>query len=369
LTFYADYDEIDLLEAGKVVKYTAAIVGAQGYAGRELARLLLAHPQIKLTQVYSRNNEWSLADELPELAASEVVHANFDELYQTPPAVDIIFLATPHEVSLEAAQKLQQHIKWMVDLSGAFRLPAETFATWYQQPHTAENLLTRAQYGLCPWQKAAPKQIIANPGCYATAVLMALLPLAAQKLVDLSQVVIDAKSGITGAGRSAKTELLFGEINNNFFPYKIGKHQHTPEIQHAISEFTQMDTSPLLTTQILPIPRGISASIYIPCQNPTKDFIEQVNNAYQQAYNGYALVRHAYLPSLNPKEQQRLLALRSVVGSCRTHIAYQLVNDYLVIFSTLDNLLKGAASQAIENANRIFNLPLSCGLEQKEGIL
>jgi len=349
--------------------YKAAIVGAQGYSGRELARILLQHPQIKLTQVYSRNKEWSLADELPEPVATQVTHTHFDELYQSPPAVDIIFLATPHEVSLEAAQKLHKKIKWIVDLSGAFRLPAETFSEWYQQPHTAENLLATAQYGLCPWQKAAPASIIANPGCYATAVLMALLPLAAQKVVDISNVVIDAKSGISGAGRSAKTELLFGEINNNFFPYKIGKHQHTPEIQQAIHEFSHKKINPLLTTQVLPIPRGIAASIYIPCKNPAKDFMQQVKQAYQQAYAGYPLVRHAYLGELNTKEQQRLLMLRNVIGSCRTHIAYQQVNDYLVIFSMLDNLLKGAASQAVENANRIFNLPQASGLENIEGIL
>jgi len=349
--------------------YKAAIVGAQGYSGRELARLLLQHPQIKLTQVYSRNSEWSLADELPELATQTVAHANFDQLYKTPPAVDIIFLATPPEVSLEAAQKLHPAIKWIVDLSGAFRLPADIFTQWYQQPHTAENLLANAQYGLSPWQQAAPTPIIANPGCYATTVLMALLPLAQEKLIDLNQVVIDAKSGVSGAGRSAKTELLFGEINNNFFPYKIGKHQHQPEIQQAIQDFTQVTSNPLLTTQVLPIPRGIMASIYIPCKNPAPDFLEKVQRAYQQAYADYPLVRHACLSTLNNKAQQRLLMLHSVIGSCRTHIAYQLVNDYLVIFSMLDNLLKGAASQAIENANRIFNWPLTCGLENKEGIL
>lgn len=349
--------------------YKAAVIGAQGYAGRELARLLLQHPKIKLTHVYSRDREWSLINDLPEQTAINVVHQHFDELYLSPPSVDIIFLATPHDISLQAAEKLHNKIKWVVDLSGAFRLPAETFAEWYQQPHTATKVLANAQYGLCPWQKNPATAIIANPGCYATAVLMALLPLAAHHVIDISQVVIDAKSGISGAGRSAKMELLFGEINNNFYPYKIGKHQHTPEIQQAVAEFSQNNIQPLLNTQILPVPRGIAATLYIPCKNPAADFIDKLKNAYQQAYADYPLVRQGYLPELTAKEQQRLLMLRNVIGSCRTHIAYQRVNDYLVVFSALDNLLKGAASQAIENANRIFNLPLCCGLEAIEGTL
>lgn len=349
--------------------YKAAIVGAQGYAGRELARLLLQHPHIQLTAVYSRNNEWSLAHELPEQAAASVQTLDYATLYQTPPAVDILFLATPHEASLEIAEKLTAHVKWIIDLSGAFRLSAHDFAAWYQQPHTAEHLLVQAQYGLCPWQTETPKKIIANPGCYATAVLMALMPLAKQNLLEDNPIIIDAKSGISGAGRSAKSELLFGEIYNNFFPYKIGKHQHTPEIQHAIKTLAKTNIQPLLTTQVLPIPRGISASIYIPYKNSSKDFIEQVENAYQTAYKDYPLVHHVHLKSTPNKEQQHLLMLRSVIGSCRTHIAYQKVDDYLVIFSMLDNLLKGAASQAVENANRIFNLPLACGLEKNEGIL
>lgn len=345
--------------------YKAAIVGAQGYSGRELARLLLRHPNIQLTHVYSRNPEWALADELPEYRANHVVQGTVDSLEKQPPKVDIIFLATPHEVSLALVPALHKAIPWIVDLSGAFRLPVPLFESWYQQTHTAQALLAEAQYGLCPWQQEKPKKIIANPGCYATSVLMALLPLA-QHNISLNNVVIDSKSGISGAGRSAKTELLFGEINNNFFPYKIGKHQHTPEIQHALNHFSAQQITPLLTTQVLPIPRGITSSIYIPLNGVD---MADVKKAYEKAYQDYPLVRHGHLPELPGKSSQRLLMLNNVIGSCRTHIAYQQVNDYLVVFSMLDNLLKGAASQAVENANRIFNLPLTSGLTEWEGLL
>ena len=351
------------------MKYNAAIIGTQGYAGRELARLLLSHPHIELTQVYSRNPDWHLSHDLPEAVPTTVKHSLVAELSDTCPDVDILFLATPHDVSLELIPLFKNKINWIIDLSGAFRLPAEIFTQWYQQPHSATDELANAQYGLCPWQIKKPTSIIANPGCYATAVLMALLPLANAGLLNDETIIIDAKSGISGAGRGAKTELLFGEITHNFFPYKIGKHQHTPEVEEAINQFTPSKAKILLTTQVLPLPRGISASIYVPHSLASKELVAKVTSAYQQAYENYSLVRFAHLPDLSAKAQQHFLSLQNVVGSCRTHIAYQDVGDHLVIFSMLDNLLKGAASQAIENANRALGLSLTCGLETIEGIL
>ena len=342
---------------------TAAIIGAQGYSGRELARLLLQHPHIQLTHVYTRNPEWRLSDELSEPGAAQVQHGLVEHLNKDIPNVDIVFLATPHEASIELTKLLYDKVKWIIDLSGAFRLPAEIFDQWYQPAHDAKELLSKAQYGLCPWQQAAPTKLIANPGCYATAVLMALLPFAAAGLVPDQTIIIDAKSGISGAGRTAKNELLFCEMANNFYPYKIGKHQHTPEIQQATLQFTQAKIKPLLTTQVLPIPRGISAALYIPFQGSKEKIIEQVHTAYQQAYTNYPLVKYAYLPDLAHKAQQQLLALRNISGSCRTHIGYEVVDDHIVVFSMIDNLLKGAASQAVENANRILGLDYICGLE------
>jgi N-acetyl-gamma-glutamyl-phosphate reductase len=345
------------------MKHTAAIIGAQGYSGQELARLLLRHPALQLTQIYSRDPQWHISHDLQEPQAHAIKHRSTHELGQTAPDVDIVFLATPHEVSLELIPLLQNKVKWIIDLSGAFRLPPALFEKWYQQPHSATEILKQVQYGLCPWQTQAPTAIIANPGCYATAALMALLPLAAEDLIEDNPIIIDAKSGITGAGRLAKTELLFSEIANNFFSYKIGKHQHTPEIQNTIKNLTQKDLNIILTTQVLSVPRGIYATIYIPFKNVNEDVIQKVKASYQNAYQQDPLARCAYLPELSAKAQQSFLSLRNVVGTARTHIAYQFVDNHLVIFSMIDNLLKGAASQAIENANRILKLPLTTGLE------
>lgn len=342
---------------------TAAIIGAQGYSGRELARLLLRHPHIQLTHVFTRNPDWRLSEELLEPAAAQVQHGLVQDIAHNIPNVDMLFLATPHEASIELATLLYNKINWIIDLSGAFRLPVDIYDQWYQPAHTAKELAAMAQYGLCPWQSAAPSKLIANPGCYASAVLMALLPLAAAGWIQQPRIIIDAKSGISGAGRAAKTELLFAEVANNFYPYKIGKHQHTPEIQQAIQQFTQVQISPLLNTQVLPLMRGISAALYIPYQGTDHQIQQDLPALYAQAYANYPLVKHAYLPSLSAKAQHQLLALKNIAGSCSTHIAYQRVDEYLVVFSLLDNLLKGAASQAVENANRILNLPYTCGLE------
>lgn len=359
------------------MKYTATILGAQGYTGRELARLLLNHPYIALTQVFSRNPDWHLRHDLPELASDSVEHCLLPDpisgIAEACKEADIIFLATPHEVSLECVPYLYKANKWIIDLSGAFRLPAPLFHEWYQQPHTAHDLLEKAQYGLSPFQSEPAEKLIANPGCYATAVLMALLPLAKAGLVKAGSlkpdVIIDAKSGISGAGRSAKTELLFSEMSENFFPYKVGAHQHTPEIQQVISDFSGVNTQITLTTQVLPIIRGISATLYIPCDTHNAHIMEEVKKAYNDSYENYPFVRHAHLPELNVKEQKTFLSLKKVVGSARTHISYQKVGNHIVVFSMLDNLLKGAASQAIENANRVFGLPLTSGLENCEGTL
>lgn len=355
------------------MQYKATIIGAQGYAGRELARLLLTHPQIQLAQVFSRNADWHLSHDLPEAASALVKHTLFPEvlsdLSNACQAMDIIFLATPHEVSLQCVPHLYDGKKIIVDLSGAFRLPVGVFEEWYQHTHSATDLLASAQFGLCPQQTDNKSTLIANPGCYATAILMALLPLAQAGLVNDAHIIVDAKSGISGAGRSAKTELLFGEIDNNFFPYKIGAHQHTPEIENTIQQLANVKTQITLTTQVLPIQRGIAASLYIPLQGNKEEVIEQIKNAYQKAYGDYSLVRYAYLPDLNAKEKQLFLSLKNVIGTCRTHISYQIVNNYIVVFSMIDNLLKGAASQAIENANRLCKLPLTSGLEHCQGIL
>ena len=207
----------------------------------------------------------------------------------------------------------------------------------------------QAVYGLqpfCQQQLNADTALIANPGCYATAAQMALVPLAKAGCLQEVTITIDAKSGVSGAGKKASESLLFCELSDNFYPYKIGKHQHTPEIENSLSHFAGQPISLLLTTQLLPVVRGIAMTIYL---NKAFD-PKQLAAAYQADYQDYPLVQTAHLPELSSEQQAQFLGLTSVTHTPNTHIGYQVVGEQTLLFVTLDNLMKGAASQAIENA-------------------
>lgn len=349
--------------------YKTAIVGAQGYTGLELAKLLSAHPCAKLDAVFSRDPNWELQTDPAigyEIMAPTYPLATLaDHAHQ----FDCIFLATPAAVSMEIASHLQTTAAHIIDLSGAFRLPAQEYTKWYGEEHYAPSLINKAHYGLCPWWAlpvTTDVHLISNPGCYATNALMILIPLLQHKLITPDTIVIDAKSGVSGAGRKADTQLLYGEIADNFYPYKIGQHQHTPEIVHYLHLFSGQHCTLLLTTQLLPIKRGLAVSIYTrPQSNYTDNDLEHaVSEAYTQAYQNYPLARHQPLSTLSPMQIRQMTSLQTVSGTPYIHITYKAQNNWLMLFGMLDNLMKGAASQAIENFNRLFKLPITCGLLQ-----
>lgn len=356
-------------------KRKVAIVGAHGYSGRELARLVLIHPQLELACVFSRDPSWRLSDDLPEAAAEGISTYGLSELAGCLAQLDIVFLATPVDVSMQLAPELLAQDIIVIDLSGAFRLPADQFEHWYGQQHTAAILIARAQYGLSPWWHSKSPQditLIANPGCYATCALMALLPLLQAQLILHDNIVVDAKSGVSGAGRKASEALLFCEVDNDFYPYKIGRHQHMPEIAHAVAAFAGVQAKPMMVTHLLPVKRGILVSIYAQLQQSVRDLPAQelqtrLDAAFAQAYKNYPLVKYGYLT--DDKQDKRLISLQQVTGSARVHIAYKVYGDQLLLFACLDNLMKGAASQAIENVNILSALPLETGLLAEEGLL
>jgi N-acetyl-gamma-glutamyl-phosphate reductase len=374
------------------VKHNVAIVGANGYAGIELARLLLQHPAVAELTVFTRQPTWQLQDEGIS-SHKPVAHYPVEVLMTHAHEYAVVFLATPVELSLVLAPQLIEKNVKVIDLSGAFRLSAHEFQQWYGAAHTAEStsILSHAVYGLSPWctlhAQSPPVQLIANPGCYATCAQMALLPLLQSQLIDPATIIIDAKSGATGAGKKAEANLLFCELMENFYPYKVGTHQHIPEIIRYVKQYAATKIQPTLITHLLPIRRGIFMTIYVdlneqispkvnmslyqhfnpnlhtklhsttPTEQPFD--VQTVTDAYQQAYHDYPLVKFG--PAQNNKP---LLALKSVVGTNNIHLTYQLINHKLVIFSAMDNLLKGAASQAIENFNWLNNNPLTTGLYQ-----
>lgn len=354
---------------------SVAVVGARGYSGLELCRLLMRHPGTELRTAFATERSFSLSHYLPEEKARRVRTVAVTEFEASLAGIHTVFLATPAEASLELAEKALKCGVNVIDLSGAFRLGEGTpeeirarYLEWYGfEPHNID-LLKRAEYGLVPWvheRASESARLVANPGCYATAIAMAILPLLKTRLIHPESLVIDAKSGTTGAGRKASENLLFSEVEGECLPYKVARHQHWPEIVASARVFAASEISPFFTTHLLNTRRGIIASIYARLtRNGIGD--EMVETAYQEFYRRYPLVRFG---ALGRGQSDTLLSLKRVVGSARTHISFRVDGEKLYLFSTIDNLLKGAAGQAVENFNRLLGLPIDTGLLTQEGVL
>lgn len=345
-------------------KYETALIGARGYAGLELARILLRHPAARLAACFTTDSNFALADYLPEKAARNVATRKLSELEAVAKNVSTCFLATPAEVSIELAPKLLAQGCKVIDLSGAFRLKGETeaqtkklYSEWYAFNHAAPELVAQAEYGLVPFcGPASRSKLIANPGCYATAALLAIIPLLKTKIIDPSRLVLDAKSGTSGAGRKAAENLLFSEVDGECLPYKVGAHQHFPEICNYVDQFAEQTIDPHFTTHLLPIRRGIVVGAYAYLSQAAD--AASVTKAFEKAYGNYPLIRLT-----------QDMSLKRVVGSARAHIAHKVVGDKVYVFSLIDNLLKGSASQAVENFNRLHDLPVETSLLDIEGVL
>lgn len=340
-------------------KISCSIVGARGYSGLETARLLLQHPRAHLTHCFA-TSEFQLTQFLSTPLAATVKCLPDAEIMNN--LTDVVFLATPAEVSLKLAPQILAAGKKVVDLSGAFRLKKNDYKKWYGFEHTEKNLLAEAQYGLSPWVGPASKEkLIANPGCYATAITLALIPLLKHGLIAEDSIVIDAKSGTSGAGKKAAENMLFTEVAGECLPYKVGRHQHYPEIIEAVEKFSGHKIEAHLTTSLLSVRRGIIAGVYAHLREGCT--LADVQAAYAKSYSDYPLVRHASV-----KEEPALMSLKKVVGTGKTHIAYEVEGSKLYAFSCIDNLLKGAASQAVENFNRISDFPIAMGLSHLEAL-
>lgn len=351
---------------------SVAIVGARGYAGAELTRILLGHPGVNEVLCLTHESAFEISEYLPGLSPEKAAKAQvlpLSELSRVLNQVQTVFLATPAETSYKLAPEILNAGVSVIDLSGAFRLNEDQALKHYSLPAPAAALLGRAHYGLVPFSgpcsNQAP-QLIANPGCYATASLMGLLPLLREKLIRPDAIVIDAKSGTTGAGRKASENLLFSEVQEECRPYRVGKHQHLPEImQYAAfyAGYAEACIKPHFVTHLLPVRRGILAGIY--CQTLSGIGLNDIENAFQKAYADYTFVSSGWLDP----EKRSQLSFKAVVGTPRTEIRFELNGNQLYVFSMIDNLLKGAASQAVENFNRLRDFPLNTALNSLEGIL
>ncbi|MCC8193420.1 MAG: N-acetyl-gamma-glutamyl-phosphate reductase [Deltaproteobacteria bacterium] len=338
----------------------AGLVGVTGYTGMELVRLLENHPVINLVAVTSRSDAGKkVRDIYPFMQGFPT-----GDLVITVPdaaalakACDVVFLAVPHGVAMEMAAAFRAEGVAIIDLSADFRLrDVAVFQEWYKTEHAEPGLLQEAVYGLPELyaDKIATAGLVANPGCYPTASILALAPALKNGFIDPDGIVIDAKSGTTGAGRKAVVGSLYCEVADSFKAYNLTKHRHTPEIEQELSLAAGKAVTLSFNAHLLPVNRGILATIYTQLKGGVS--FDAVYDAYVAAYEPHPFVR--VLP------KGALPELRNVRGTmfCDIAMAHDPRTGRLIFVSAIDNMCRGASGQAIANANLMHGLPLETGL-------
>jgi N-acetyl-gamma-glutamyl-phosphate reductase len=343
------------------MKIKAVIFGASGYSGAELTRLLAGHSGVELVAVGADSQAGQkVADIFPALKGVRPEVFEKLDANTLKGKAQAAFLALPHGESLQVAPVLLKAGLKVVDLSGDFRLKDPTeYQRWYGKPHTAPELLAEAVYGLPEFFAAEIKKagFVANPGCYATSVTLALWPLLKAGLVSLDGLIVDSKSGVSGAGRKLSATTQFVEVHENFSAYKVGgAHQHIPEMEQTLALAAGCPVTLCFTPHLLPVKRGILTTAYAKLKNAATDE-KALRAAYQQAYESAPFVRVQ-------KDGQPLPSLRSVQGTnfCEIGLKKDERTSTVIVVACLDNLLKGAASHAVQNFNLMF------GLDEKEGL-
>lgn len=337
-----------------------AIVGSTGYGGVELIRLLLNHPNVMITSVISASSAGApIADGYPHL--HEVMCDTLDgvDVEEMRRKADVVFTATPSGVSGQLVPKLLEAGLAVIDLSGDFRIKdGELYTTWYKHAAPPEEWLAEAKYGLCELYPergyAEGRRFISNPGCYPTATLLGLIPALQAGWIQPDSLIIDAKSGVSGAGRGVNLGVHYAEINENLKAYKVNKHQHIPEIEQVLSEVAQQPVTVTFTTHLTPMTRGIMCTMYATLAGTyiEEDFI----SLYQEYYAGRRFVR------IRPQGQWP--ATKEVFGSnfCDIGFAIDRRTKRVTIISVIDNVVKGAAGQAIQNLNHMMGWDETTGL-------
>jgi N-acetyl-gamma-glutamyl-phosphate reductase len=336
-----------------------AVVGATGYSGVELLRYLAGHTGVRVTAVTSEQSAGkALADVHPFFNGKIDLRLAAFEPAAIAAAADVAFTALPHGASAAGVAALIAAGVTVIDLSADFRLPDPAeYTHWYGGTHPAPALLGEAVYGLTEYARAAlpGTRLVANPGCYPTGALLGLLPLIDADCVERHGIVIDAKSGVTGAGRTVATEYLFAEVDDNLRAYKIGCHRHAPEIDGHLAVRTGGDHSLTFVPHLLPIRRGLLSTIYTRLR-PGVD-AAAIAEIFQARYAGERFVT---LTGARPPE------IREVVGTndCAIGWAVDAKSGVLVTVTVIDNLGKGAAGQAVQNFNVLHGLPEATALDR-----
>jgi N-acetyl-gamma-glutamyl-phosphate reductase len=344
---------------GKNERINVAVLGASGYTGGELVRLLVRHPNVRLSALTAeRHAGQPMAKVFPHLG-----HLGLPSLVKIGDAelddVDAAFLALPHGLTQEVAASLPKHLK-VIDLSADFRLAdVNTYAKWYGHEHRAPALQKEAVYGLTELKRDRVKsaRLVANPGCYPTSAQLPLVPLLAEKLIERDAIVIDAKSGVSGAGREAKEANLYSEVTEGINAYGVAGHRHAPEIEQELSDAAGAPILVTFTPHLMPMSRGILSTMYV----------KLANGATANDLRAALAKRYAAEPFVKVLGEGMSPATRHVRGSNYCHIAVfaDRAPGRAILLSAIDNLVKGAAGQAVQNFNVVFGLPETAALEQE----
>ncbi len=334
-----------------------AIIGASGYTGAELIRLLLQHPYARIAAITGDSQAGkAMAEVYPHLAFAPLPPlVRLEEVDFT--AIDTAFCCLPHGTTQSVVSSLPEHVK-VIDLSADFRLHnLETYAQWYNHAHQAPELQKQAVYGLSEWMRDAisSARLVACPGCYPTSVQLPLIPLLQAGVIALSPIIIDAKSGITGAGRSAKQGNLFAEIDGGISAYSIGAHRHAPEIEQGLSQAADAPVTVSFTPHLMPMNRGILSTIYARLA-PGRQ-LEEARAILEGAYKQEPFVH--VLPA------GKAPSTHSVRGTnhCAIGLFADRVEGGIILVSVIDNLVKGASGQAVQNFNLMHGLDEQAGLQ------
>jgi N-acetyl-gamma-glutamyl-phosphate reductase len=334
----------------------AGIVGGTGYTGVELLRLLAVHPQVQLTAITSRSEAGTaVADMFPNLRGF------LDLRFSDPDSArlsdcDVVFFATPNGTAMKLVPALLQAGVRVIDLAADFRLQdPQEWQQWYGEAHACPELLNDAVYGLpeVNRERIRDAKLVANPGCYPTAVQLGFMPLLEQDLVDSTHLIADAKSGVSGAGRGAKVAHLLCETSESMKAYGVQGHRHWPEIRQGLRKMTSESIGLTFVPHLTPMIRGIHATLYAPLKKTGQD----LQALYEQ--------RYATEPFVDVMPAGSLPETRSVRGAnvCRIAVHVPPTGDIVVVLSVIDNLVKGAAGQAVQNMNIMFGLEEDAGLK------
>ncbi len=342
------------------MKKRISIIGASGYSGAELLKILFRHSNVEVTHVFANSSAGKRVDELyPQFRSSEVgVQLTYEEYtINKVKNDDLVFIALPSGEAMNFVPALVDAGKKVIDLGGDFRLQdSQLYTKYYKHEHKAEKYITNAVYGLPEWNKQniQTAQLIANPGCYATSALLPLLPLVKENLIEPMGITISSLSGVSGAGRSSSVDMSFTEVNESVKAYKVGTHQHTPEIESVLTDFGGNTSTVTFVPHLIPITRGIYSSIYATPKG--KVSFEQIELAFKKYYSNTPFVRliGSFVPEIKHVQYTNFCDIGWKV--------YER-NNQIILHSVIDNLVKGAAGQAVQNMNLIF------GFNEIEGLL